>query len=272
MPRSTSVPHPLVLGCLVLSLSTGTALGDDEEIAGLARVLRSAWESFEEFQEVASAHGARREIALTHLKLEHELSSLQRTIQDMETETGSWHPNRVRWNSVQVQFWEELQGYRRNRTEYHHQLRTLDLQWRELNEAARAQAEFKRKKPIPMDREGLLREFLRLEDQEYQTYYTAKLAVGRVAGESKQSAFEVLRQAAEYLRRPYFSSANPQTLEPFLNDFKAFYGSNGKSKGKSKGKPTRPAKKAPLPVAKKAPLPAKKPEKAGVWSVPQKQP
>jgi hypothetical protein len=227
MSRSPSSIQRLILGCLLVGLSAGTAAADDDDdFTGVGRTLRYAWESFVEFQEIASAHGARREIALTHLKVEQELSSLQRTIQDMETETGSWHQNRNRWNSIQTQFWAELQEYRRNRTEYVHQLRDLDISWKELNEAARAQAEFKRKKPIPMDREGLLREFLRLEEQEYRAYSTAKMAIKQAASESKQSETEVLSQAVDHLRQPYSTSPNPQTLDPFLSDFKSFNGTS----------------------------------------------
>jgi hypothetical protein len=260
MDRSPSDVHRIILGFLLVGLATAASVADDREIAGVARTLRVAWETFEEYQEIATAHGARREIALMHLQLGYQKSDLLRVIEDMDSETRLWHPNRRQWNSIQHEFYGVLQYHRRNLTAVNEQLRNLDLEWKRLNEVARAQAQLKRKRPIPMDREGLLQEFLRLETQIVQAYSTAKLAVNLAARETEQPALDVFQKAVDKLREPYYSSADPQTLEPFVEDFRAYFRkgySPVKEPTAAVKKPSAAVKPKPSPAATKPPPPAK---------------
>ncbi len=254
MSRPPTLTHRSLLCCFLIAWFSGTAVADGEKaepiddadlvVPGVAQSLKYALESFEEFEEIRSAHGARAEIAWKRIQIGDERSRVLQQVQDGDAVVHTWPQNRYHWSVQQLEDFNTLQRYHQYLNGLDRDLRTLEQQGRMLDEAARMQAQFKGKAAIPLDREGLLREFERLGDKKLRAYVAAKLAVGEAAEESKQTPTVILQKAAAQINS---RAATPQTLKPFIAEFKAFYGKS-KSKGKHPtGKPARtPARKPPV--------------------------
>ena len=189
-------------------------------------------ESFEEFGEIKSAHGAHADIAWRRIQVEDERSRVLQEVQDWDAVARTWPQNRYYWSVQQLEDHIALQRSR----QYHHSLevevRTLDQNWRKLDEIARMQAQFKGKGAIPLDRAGLLGEFQRLGDKKMRAYINAKQAVREASEESKQTPTVILNKAVAPIGS---RNTDMQALKLFVEEFKVFY---GKSKHPSK-KPSR---------------------------------
>lgn len=254
MSRSPLISHRSLLYCLLVALYSLTAVADDKKakaddvadsfIPGVAQSLRYAWESFEEYFEIASAHGERAAMAWNKIQLDDWRSRLSHEIEQQDTVVRSWTPYRYHWTGQQESYFQELQGRKQQLHDLDLELRTLDQRWRMLDEVARIQAQDKGKAAIPLDRAGLLREFQRLGDKKLRAYTGAKLAIGEAAAESKQTPKAILDKAVRHIRS---RTANVQTLKPFIAEFKVFYGPSPK-----------PSHKPPRRVGKTSGADAKK--------------
>ncbi len=218
------------LGCLLLTLAPVVALADDED--PVTSGLRSAWVKFSELHEVSESHGRRGEIALEQLQLDHRKAGLLGTIRTMNIEVDSWRVPRNRWTSPQVEYWEELLGYKQQVNEIDNRLTQLNLLWREENEAAIRRAEAAGKTVKPLDRPGLLREMQRQNREAFDAFATAKKAIEESAGQPGMTRLGIYKQAMTELGRAPADAPNLVPLKPFRLAFEEYCGKSFFTQGK----------------------------------------
>ncbi len=233
MSQFRSSTRAFLLGCLLLAATSGIALADE-----VSSKLRTAWEKFSELQEVSISHGARGEIALKQMQAERHRADLLQTIRTMQVEVVSWRFPRHRWNNLQEDFFQELQGYRQQLTDTDRYLGELRLQWQQENEAAIRQAEAQGKRVKPLDRPGLLAKLQGQERETFGAFAEARKAIADAGTRHGQTRTQVYRQAMTELGRSGQAPAQLVPQEQFRAAFEKFCG--GKPFFGPKGKRATP--------------------------------
>lgn len=182
---------------MTISVLCSLALGQDER--AVEKKVRTAWDKFNEMLEVSASHGARGELAIRQIELGRYQSDLNEKIGEMRAEVDRWrtHPNR--FNSYQVSYFEELQGYRQELARTNRALDELGLRWRQLNQEEIRAAEIKGKRVKPLDQVGLLHLLQSSADGMYGAFREARDAIAE-EGSGSAAHTRALRSAVDRLK------------------------------------------------------------------------